>query len=180
MRGFTLLVSALAGCGLAASAPVAGEDMAASATDGAAIAINLEGRMIGLNRQPLVGVTVSLCEQVCRDTTTGSQGEFYFPQTLPGFYTVRARKPGASDYADLDFPLYLDRNTNPRLLPLVLPKVGYCVPVLSGSQTVAVDQAQQLVLTLDRGALAFPPGGSSEPAWRSSNSPGSISKLLGS
>lgn len=158
MRISALLFSALAGCGLVASAPVAGEDMTASPMDGAAAAINLEGRMIGLNRQPLLGITVSLCQQVCRDTTTGSQGEFSFPQTRPNFYTLRARKPGASDSADLDFPLYLDRNSNPRLLPLVLPKIDYKVPVLAGSQTVAVDQEQQLSLTLDQSALAFPKG----------------------
>ena len=41
MRISALLFSALAGCGLAASAPVAGEDMTASPMDGAAAAINL-------------------------------------------------------------------------------------------------------------------------------------------
>lgn len=156
----TLAVLLIAGCSApAAPLPSSSEDMAMMAQSdlGPDGVMDLEGRIIGLDRAGLAGVTVSLCLSTCRDTTTGSKGEFAFPATPIDFYTLRARMPGATDFADLDFPLYLVRGSNPRLLPLVLPKVGAPNTVMAGTQTFPVDSA--LSLTLDGSALARRGGG---------------------
>lgn len=147
----------LCGCSEPLPLPVAADDMAQGTADGPPTLLNLEGRLIGLDQQPLAGVAVSLCHATCRDTVTGGQGEFAFPATLPSFYTLRARKPAAPDYAELDFPLYLDGSVNPRLVPLVLPKITTDAPVPAGVQSLAVDAT--LALTLDSSTLMLPQGG---------------------
>ena len=158
MRFALLLSAVLAGC-LPTSPIIPGTsdvpDLAMGSADAAVQ--DVTGRIVGLDGQPLAGVTVSLCQDTCRDTTVGAQGEFGFPAVAPSFYTLRARKPGASDYANLDFPLYLDSRDNPRLLPLVLPKVGALTAVGSGAQTFAVDST--LSLALDGDKLMLPQGG---------------------
>lgn len=157
MRAFLLFVVALAGCASPVPTPWAVDDMTMGPADGPTAALDLEGHIIGLDRQPLSGVKVSLCQETCRDTLTGTRGEFTFPGVTVSFYTLRARMPGASDFADLDFPLYLQSGAYPRLLPLVLPKVGADAPVAPGAQRFVVDQA--LSLALDGDTLALPQGG---------------------
>lgn len=157
--GLVLASILLAGCNAPGAAPSAPEDMAMMARSDLAPdgIMDLEGRIVGLDRAGLAGVNVSLCQETCRDTTTGAQGEFSFPATPIAFYTLRARKPGAADYAALDFPLYLVRGANPRLLPLVLPRVATQRPITPDVQTLAVDGA--LSLTLDGRALSLQQGG---------------------
>lgn len=132
------------------------DDMAKAQTDGPTAAIELEGRIVGLDQQPLAGIAVSLCQQTCRDTMTGAQGEFAFAGVMPEFYTLRARTPTAGDYAELDFPIYLNSGSNPLLGPLVLPRVGAGAAVPAGPQPFPVDAA--LTLSIDGSALTFPPG----------------------
>jgi hypothetical protein len=138
----------------------AADDMAMTApTDGPAAPMDVEGRIIGLDRQPLAGVAVSLCLQPCRDVVTGAQGQFAFSGVTPGLYTLRARRAGG-DYADLDFPLYLSAGQNPRLLPLVLPRIGASAPLPAGVESFRIDD--KLALLLDGGALQLPLGGRAE------------------
>lgn len=166
MRVSLLFAVALAGCSgpsfppasesadLATAPQPPGEDLGAR--------FDLEGRIIGLDKQPLAGAAVSLCSPgpSCRDATTGTQGEFIFPSVAPTSYTLHARKSGATDYADLDFPLYLTSESYSRLVPLVLPRVGAGAAVASGPQRFAIDAA--LSLSLDGSALALPgPSGGS-------------------
>lgn len=165
MRLPLLFAVALAGCS-GPSVPPASEsaDLATPQPPGDDLGarLDLEGRIIGLDKQPLAGAAVSLCgaAPACGDATTGAQGEFTFPGVRPTFYTLRARKSGATDYADLDFPLYLTSQSYSRLVPLVLPRVGAGAAVAGGPQRFAIDAA--LSLSLDGSALALPgPSGGS-------------------
>ena len=160
MRLALLFAVALTGCLPSAptTTPLAA-DMATGTADGPAPTLDIEGRIVGLDGQPLTGVTVSLCQSTCRDTPVGAQGEFGFAAVTTSFYTLRAHKSGVSDYADLAFPLYLDGYSNPRLLPLVLPKVSALAPVPSGQKAFAVDST--LSLTLDGDQLVVPGAGRS-------------------
>jgi hypothetical protein len=156
MRARLLFAVVLLGCGDPGSSASAPDEMMMMGP-GPAPVLDLEGRIVGLDEQPLPGIAVSLCQAACRDTTTGAQGEYSFSGVAPSFYTLRARKPGEGDYAELDFPLYLHAGANPRLLPLVLPRVGPGSPVPPGAHTLSVDAA--LSLMLDGGALSLPAGG---------------------
>lgn len=147
MRNSLLFVLTITGC---SPAPVP------EGTTGDMATMNLAGQIIGLDQQPLAGIAVSLCQGACRDTTTGPRGEFAFSAVNGDFYTLRARKPGTTEYADLDFPLYLRSDGYP-LRPLLLPRIGAGAALPADARSFAVDPA--LTLTLDGSPLTLPQGG---------------------
>lgn len=161
MRRKFLFALLLAGCSALGCTPLPSDSSSDSADMGPAPAapdlatrFQLEGRIIGLDKSGLAGISVSLCDASCQQTTTGAQGEFSFAGVGANFYTLHARHSGDSGYAELFFPLYLSSESYSRLVPLLLPRVGAPATVAPGPQQLGIDG--QLTLSLDGSALMLP------------------------
>lgn len=123
--------------------------------------LRIVGSVVDLDRRGVSGASVRLCGDPCRELTTTSSGAFDLRDVPLGSYGLHVELPGAgpTDYGRVVIPLY---STEPApmgvrtVAPIVLPRLGASVGLGAGAQSVAIDGT--LSLTVDAGALGFPPG----------------------